>query len=166
MRGATALVCGSAATLLEDYYRAKELRPDADTIIVNDVSEILKGDLLYTLHPEKLDKWVQWQKTAFGHTIPTYSYKAPADFIFPLSGSSGSSGWSGAKLGLLMGYPEVILCGVPLLPIPYSKRGPAQDFMSQRGLDTYRRGVLDDLHLHAQIKSMSGWTREVLGEPV
>lgn len=164
--GGTALVCGAAASLLEDYSLAKDLRPDADTIIINDVSEILRGDHLYSLHPEKLLRWRKWQFDTFDNIITTHSYKEPADHIWPDSGSKGSSGWSGAKLALLMGYTDVILCGVPLDPMPYTKRGPSQDFVMNAGLKIYRQGVMDDLDWHDKVTSMSGWTRELLGEPL
>ncbi len=168
------LLCGSAATLFDDLAGARALRSDADVIIVNAVAEIMEAENLFSLHPEKLGMWRERHTIKFGSTPTTHSGRprfdgcrlmSTVDHWWPEASSRGSSGWSGAKLAQLMGYDEVILCGVPLDPIHYAKRGPAKNFKSKKMLNYYRAGVEADVAWHAKVRSMSGWTRERLGEP-
>lgn len=168
VRGGTALVCGAAATLTEDYERATEMRPDATVIGVNDVSEVLKLDHLFTLDPEKVGKWHEWQTRLFGWGYLAHSNRAAdgIDVSWPEIEGKGTSAWAAAKMARLMGFEEVILCGAPLDPVPYVKRGPAQAFVRPKMLDTHRSYVAADTEPHDVIRSMSGWTREVLGAPV
>lgn len=63
---------------------------------------------------------------------------------------TGSSALMGAIMGLKMGYGRIVLCGIPL-------SGAYERF--QRGW-RHQEKLLRD-----RVKSMSGWTREFLGEP-
>ena len=73
----------------------------------------------------------------------------------------------------LMGFEERILCGVPLVNGNYADKGFARAWHEGREredgngliLDGYRRYVAKDTGWHDGCFSMSGYTREVLGEP-
>lgn len=62
-----------------------------------------------------------------------------------------------------MGFSEVVLCGMPLEKGGLYKE-PSRPFQDQRIVDAYRAGVLADTEWHDDVRSMSGWTREVFGE--
>ena len=64
---------------------------------------------------------------------------------------SGSSALLGVKVGFRLGYRKMILCGVPLLDEKYIG---------------YRRGWLFVMDLiKDNVRSMSGWTKQIFGEP-
>lgn len=166
---ATALVCGTAAGLSDDFQRARSLRPDALVIAVNNTVRLMPADWLFSLHPEKLVGWADLHERCWGTRPVTYGARprpgCVVDHWRPEARGGGSSGWSAAKLALIEGFAEVILCGVPLDAVAYEKRGPARAFNRRDILERYRNGLLADAAWHEGVRSMSGWTREVLGFP-
>jgi hypothetical protein len=164
-------VCGSAATFNDDLERARELRPDAVVIAVNDVAELTRADHLFTLHPEKMAAWRALQTIAFGIGALTHSGAAAPiegvdiDYWWPKAGGKGTSAWGAARMAQCMGFDEVILCGAPLDPMPYAKRGPAKLFMCPAILRGYRDFIAADTDWHGPVRSMSGWTKRTFGEP-
>lgn len=85
-------------------------------------------------------------------------------YMFPEQTKSGSSGLFGAKFALLdLGFDRVVFCGVPMTPTPHfwdRKQQPwraAEDFRTQWM-------TLAPAHLN-RMRSMSGWTRQLLGAP-
>lgn len=100
------------------------------------------------------------------------------DFVWPslhwVHGSSGFAAALWAHHG--MGYSEIILCGVPLepggytpdmLPIKRPQGDYGQSFVDTHALMRWREGIMGYVRdgRAAMIRSMSGWTREVLGAP-
>jgi|GEM_PF-922146 len=161
------LVLGNAETLPDDYARARLLRPDADIIAVNNACRFKRPDHLFSLHPEKMAVWKnvclsKWGQLPWCHGAKRAKFAA-VDCWWPDASGQGSSGWSAAKLAQLLGYGEVILCGVPLAPMPYHRRGPAKAFTNRKILEHYRNGVSADTAWHSPVRSMSGWTKQLLG---
>lgn len=168
--GGTAIVCGSAETLFSDLDEAVELRPSHTIIAVNAAAEVVAADHLFTLHPEKMEVWRERQFQLTGRWAPTHSAPRPRpnvdiDFWWESAGGKGTSGWGAAKMAQAMGYDEIILCGVPMDAMPYQHRGPAKAFMAPAVLDIYRRAIASETAWHAKVRSMSGWTRQLLGAP-
>lgn len=101
------------------------------------------------------------------------------DFVWPslrwVYGSSGFGAALWARHG--MGFDEVILCGVPMVPGGYAAEVGAfkrpngdagKSFADLPVLERWR-GVITEFITQGKcggITSMSGWTREVLGAPV
>ncbi len=101
-------------------------------------------------------------KMGFPGKIPTYSqepYKDYVDYVYPelqftgpdQLGYSGSSSLLGVKIGFKLGYQKMILCGCPLDAEQYRKFQTGWLFV---------RDLIAD-----RVRSMSGWTRELLGSP-
>ena len=65
----------------------------------------------------------------------------------------------------MMGFDLVVLCGMPLEIGPYQGRKMAKPFMDVSTVEHYRDFVRQDTDWHAGCRSMSGWTRTLLGEP-
>jgi hypothetical protein len=126
------------------------------------------------IHPGRLDAWVtlhherfaEWRRRRVGNR----DYRA---FVHaPLSGLeaevvrerwSGSSGLFAAQIALQeLGARRVVLCGCPLSPeaAHFFNSAPWTD------ADIFRRGFEAALPvIRDTVRSMSGWTRELLGAP-
>jgi hypothetical protein len=82
--------------------------------------------------------------------------KYPVDFVFPFKPPSGSSALLGAFAAMSFTYKKIILCGCPLEGVN----------SKQSSYTIFRKGWLH--HKNEVIpycRSMSGWTKELLGEP-
>lgn len=168
--GGTAIICGSAETLFDDLDRAVELRPHHTIVAVNAAAEIVAADHLFTLHPEKMEVWRERQfqltgRWATTHSAPRARPGVDIDFWWERAGGRGTSGWGAAKMALEMGHDEAILCGITMDAMPYAHRGPAKAFMSPTVLQSYRHYIERDVEWHPKVRSMSGWTRQLLGAP-
>ena len=88
--------------------------------------------------------------------IISYKDHPFVDWVEPSRPPSGSSALTGALAALSMGYKKIILCGCPLTGNapegnPYEAFRPGWEA---------RKNELSGL-----VKSMSGWTKELLGPP-
>jgi hypothetical protein len=79
------------------------------------------------------------------------------DFILPHSGPSGSSALLGVLAGIKMGYEKLVLCGCPL----QGKNRAGRDYFKMFA-DGWK---IRYNQVAPFVRSMSGWTRELLGEP-
>lgn len=180
----TVLVCGFGPTFYDDYERARTMRPDASAIAVNEAAKAVKAFALFTLHPEKLKRFCALQIQSFGDGFTVHSggrsfdtanrqKRFPGvDYWWQQAAGGGTSAWAAARMARLMGFDEIILCGVPLIHGNYADRGFAKAWRAgqKRGdgrdmLLTYRNYVENDTKWHEGVTSMSGWTRDLLGEP-
>ncbi len=175
----TVLVLGNGFTLHDDYARARELRPDAEVIAVNEACRFYRADHVYSYHygPSHLDMWFPRQVEKFGpgavcHSSPWHArdYAIPdewgvVEYWWKRAGANGSSGWMATRLARLMGFDEIILCGVPMASGTYSDGNMAKDFMKEKVVAHYRRGIAEQTDYHAGVYSMSGWTMELFGLP-
>lgn len=168
-QGGAALICGSALTFSEDFAEARLLYPRAAIIGVNDASSLVRLDHLFTLHPEKIQRWLDRHKRKFGARPMTHSAMPKPvqgiDHWWSEATGQGTSGWSAAKMARLMGYNEITLCGIPMDAVGYTRRGPARAFMKPHVLEHYRNYIASDVAYHPFVRSMSGWTRDLLGAP-
>jgi hypothetical protein len=175
------VVAGFAETLQRDLDAVAAVKPGLPIIAVNRACEVIKAFAIYSFHFErdKLGIWAEVQKKRFGeqvtvfgpghkewleHNKRNYPY---VDHWAPGSASKGSSGWCAARLGKILGFDEVILCGIPIQPGPYANRLPAIYWQSKKtnAVEQFRKAVAEDTANHAGIYSMSGWTRTILGAP-
>lgn len=176
-RAGTAIVCGSAWSLLDDYAIASRLRPGAFVIAVNDAVKHIKPDAIFSMHYEKMGIWLRrcselWDwRSVETHTASRVNKGKLAwiagnggsyvDYIWPIDRAGGSSGWEAGKVARRMGFDEVIYCGVQL------DVGPYQDgwhgWNRKDHVQNYRKAVLDDADWHAGALAVSGWLSEVLG---
>lgn len=175
-----ALVCGSAYSLGDDLARARALYPDAPVIAVSGASAHVKADFLFTLHPRDFGKWIAAQRrlndsftthssgsigrlTKLGK--PVRDYGDLVQYWWPDARSAGSSGWAARILARLMGFDEVILCGVPISQGKYAGDKMARDWNRLELVTHYQNAILRDTANHEGVRSMSGWTKEIFGEP-
>lgn len=187
-------VLGAADCLDEDVRRLTMLVADAGPpaagqptlwLAVNDVGSWWPGrlDAWATLHPELLrgpgndPHDGDWERARSDRGLPclytTYAPRGPGVHeVVQHWGGGGAAGY-GARIAEHVGSTHVALCGCPLDDRPY--HGASTEYHDITSyLDVYRRGWerrLDRDHQRAgrfirdRVRSMSGWTRDLLGAP-
>jgi hypothetical protein len=168
-----ALVLGGAACVWDDVRAAKALAEEAGVsfsivVAVNDIG-IEEPDITHwvTLHPEKFGAW-QAARAARGYpetyiavAVDYAPRRAPGRVDRRSKDWGGSSGLYADKVALEDGASKVVLAGVPMTPTPhFFNNTPWKNFVSYQHAwrhwkNSYAR----------QTRSMSGWTRELLGPP-
>lgn len=176
-----ALVLGGASCVWNDIERFKLLDLDFDGVFAcNDVGADWPWELdgWISLHPEKYlsanPKWVeQREKNGFAPAKKIYAHRIPkdvahpedlvmVDYMFPGQKKTGSSGLFAAKVAMIdHGFDRVVFCGVPMTFTPHFfdevQWKSAEGF--RRQWPTVQRKYLDNM------RSMSGWTKVLLGSP-
>jgi len=175
------VIAGFANTLWDDLARVYAARPGLPIIAVNKAAEHLKAFAVYSFHFErdKLGLWQAEQRKRFGpgfvvfgpgkkdwlaHNQRNYPY---VDHWAPETACQGSSGWCAVRLATMLGFTTRILCGVPIETRRYADKTPARYWQSAKtnAVSTFRKHIEKDTAYHEGTYSMSGWTRELLGEP-
>lgn len=173
-----ALVLGGAECVWTDAETAMAMvDPDA-VIAVNDMIALWPGKIDYacTLHREKLLGWQTGRKAAgFNADYQTAYFEKPkkrptgpapkVDLVvsdrWPHL-DTGSSGLYGVKVALNEGFDRVILAGIPMdAGLGHFVRHETWD--AARGFRAAWVGAIP--HILGPVRSMSGWTREILGYP-
>jgi hypothetical protein len=167
--------------LWDDLEAVEAVRPGLPRIAVNEAAVHIPAFAIYSFHTEhtKLGRWANEQRKNFGdgftvhgsgskdfyeHNIRNYPH---VQYWWSATASRGSSGWCARILGRLMGFDEVVLCGIPLDHRRYADKKPAWYWQSGRtnAVTVFQKAVKEDVVHHAGVVSMSGWTRELLGAP-
>jgi hypothetical protein len=191
--GMTALIVGSAPCALSDLAAACLLRPSADVIAVKFSVAIVHARVAVTHHGEHAGRMKRLHRDRWGDDVEIHAPKKVfrdedrphIDRIWPeLAGVGGTSGWGAARIARLMGYDEVILCGCPLQVTADGEayhdaqvheaaaqaganRHRGEPWGNDNAVRQYQRQIESDVQLGLAegIRSMSGWTRQVLGAP-
>lgn len=165
-----AFVLGSAACLASDLEAAIALVPAPDTVIaVNAASTIWRGPLphLATMHPDKAPGWLT-ERARRGLPAPEVLWRPPGS-VRPADGLlwreadawGGSSGLFGVSVARTIGATRIMLCGVPIDAQPhFTDAHPWRDAIRYRHAWVSRKRFLVEY-----VRSMSGWTAELLGRP-
>lgn len=164
-----AICLGGARSVWDDLERARRLVGDAETITIacNFAGITYPGrlDAWATLHPEMFEDWkAQRAELGFNTDYRAIIHKAKRGVrgeVVP-HGWYGSSGLYMAQVALeALGADGVILCGVPMEAEGQHIHWPGE----WADADKYRGGFLQAKADGANIRSMGGWTAEVLGKP-
>lgn len=183
----TLLVVGSGPTLYDDYERAAAAFPDSWIMAINDVAGVLVANFVVSLEHERMAYFRELQLSLW-ENFTTHCglnllngqeyYQFPAvDYWWQGAHCPATSAWGGVRIGKMMGFEQIILCGCPLnggdgyaIDVSQTPQRPGEQRLGhmQGGglLATYQEMI----QLYAQkegenVYSMSGFTREVLGEP-
>lgn len=139
----------------------------------NDAGIDLPGPLRLwaTLHPEKMGDWAR-RRTEAGNSLDgtwlVGSVGGRKSHVHALiaRGAPGSSGLFVARVARIeLGFARVILCGIPMDGQPNRYRVRERGW---RDFDRYRKGwheAAGDPEFAPFVRSMSGWTSELLGRP-
>lgn len=145
------------------------LRDVAAVFAVNDAAAEYPGPLaaFVTLHHEKLPLWLAHRRAAgFPEPDEIIAHEdAPnvtrvVDYRWPGMNASGSSGLFAVKIALEQTELPVVLCGVPMdaAGTHYAQSTFANDVGAFRDAWNIALPRLKD-----RVRSMSGWTAELLG---
>jgi len=174
-----ALVIGCAGHVMRDLAIARELGDYAKTYCVKYAGVHWPGDnfVWCTLHPEFMDKY-EGERRLLGLSSK-YEIVAPLEgelgshakkgrikrrvsYRWPGMNASASSGIYGAKVAIDDGFQRVVLVGVPLTE-------DGGHFVRKKPWafrDSFMAGFKLALpHIKGKVRSVSGYTKEVLGEP-
>lgn len=170
-----ALILGGAKCVFEDADRFFQIWHEADSptlavLAINDIGAVWRGPMHYwvSLHPDKLTKWMddRAQNGLRGDYI-TVAHKNPTNgsgikMSRILSDWGGSSGLLAVKAAkTIINAKKIVLAGVPMDDQShFFDNKPWEHSNSHRFSWSKKfKELMDDT------RSMSGWTREHLGEP-
>jgi hypothetical protein len=171
------VILGGASCVWKDYKEAQTIlrNQHVSLLAINDVIVHINEDFDYaaTLHPEKVQDWIN-QRKARNLSPPkkVFSFREYYEAVTDVTDyrwngtdgaySSGSSGLFSIKVGIELGYNKIVLCGIPM----DQKLGHFFDENAWEQADLYKRAwLLNKENLMDKVRSMSGWTREMLGFP-
>lgn len=168
------LALGSATCLFPDLEEALELGEFDGVVAANEAGVAWSGELTswVSLHPAEMAGRLN-RRAVRGYPRPLEVVSHPTKEAHPgittcvpymLEGqkTSGSSGLFAVKRALDLGATHVVCCGIPLDAdlgrIDGKLKWPSARLFKQ-GWEQAAKG------LRGRVKSMSGWTRLLLGEP-
>lgn len=185
-----AAVLGGAPNVWDDFGVLRAMvggRWDGLVIVVNDVGVHYpdRVDAWATLHPEKLAEadpdhpggW-SWerQRREFGHPggYTTYARRRP-DLVHEIVENWGGGSvalYAAGPIAFRLGADRVVLCGCPL-DTSGAFAGSTTSHTVSEHLETYRQGWVRRIergrepgrYLTENVRSLSGWTKELLGGP-
>ena len=169
------LILGTARCLWEDRQKFYDeiLRDKTHHVMcINDSSIHTMGhpiNHIVSLHAEFVGafrKIMAGSRNLGGHP-QTHCDRAAAgvDIVWNFYNVGGTSALFGAKIGIAMGYKKIILCGCPLDGTGHYWEDPrTKGILDCDAIGMVWRDAARD-YLHGYVKSMSGRTRDYLGEP-
>jgi hypothetical protein len=164
------LILGGGSTVWADFAR---VRPwPGEIMAVNDIGQYLHEPLRHwvSLHPEFFPGWTYFrQKHLYspGHDLTTHSQKSAAcvSCTWAVQNIGGSSGLFASFIALMLGYERVVLAGIPMDNTQHFFDPPwyGHDLGDRANEIVWREAR--DQHFGGRVQSLSGRTREWLGEP-
>ena len=162
-----ALVLGGAECLMDDLGAARRVLGTLPRVVVavNHAGATYPGriDHWVTLHPAKFRIWER-RRTGPG-TYTRWSWKRGHPLVDERLGhwGKGSSGLYAVTVARHLGVERIVLCGVPM---DGQGNVDGRKEWEQKEYELHREGWMYHLERIAPfVRSMSGWTRDLLGEP-
>jgi hypothetical protein len=167
-----ALILGGSANVFDEAATALRLfEPDA-VFVTNDMIAKWPGrvDYICSLHPEKVNDWIEARRKRcypMGAEVWCHKKAGPRSCVYSgvdrtTDDWAGSSGLFAVKVALEEGFQKIVLAGVPLTVegkhIVRSRAWTAAAAFHNGWKSRLKR-------LEPLVRSMSGWTQELLGAP-
>jgi hypothetical protein len=158
-------------TVWDDFAKVRPWK--GEIMCVNDVGMHLHDRVRHwvTLHPEYFPGWMAYRK---GHLYGSgdtpmchsHKHKPGVDVVWPMGQLGGTSGLYACFVGLLLGYTEIVLAGIPMTGSghyfdPHWYGSEFQDRPNELVWKWARDNVFE-----GKVKSLSGLTKKWLGSPV
>lgn len=163
-----AAIIGGAASVWEDLQRLQALSEIDEVFAVNHVGMKYSGkiDHWVTIHSEFMQDWLEVRAARHFNTPRCIWFSSEGNHPnIPHQTSEewgGSSGLLAAKIALELGFERIVLCGIPV-------EASAKHFLYEQewdGAQRYQRAwELHAAELTGKVRSMSGWTARLLGQP-
>lgn len=170
-----AIVIGFAASVADDLATADGLFPGAVRFAVNRAARAFRAHHLVSLDRHRLPDFMpNYPITVHAGRFGGIRDDRPAldyvDCYWPrlqTGGTSGSSGWLAAKIAVKLGFGPVVMCGCPIDNSAHAEPDPKRPESSwqtnPKQAASARDVILREADFHPFVRSMSGWTREILG---
>lgn len=165
-----AVVLGGAECLEDDYRAFRAMRIPATTIAVNDAGIVTPHiDHWVTAHPKELPHRIRLRRErSHPDSFETWTCTFPFGMKdrericdHAIGGwEDGSSGFLAVGVALHLRCERVVLCGVPMDGQPHFNR-----IVGWGGYGSYRDVWKERVGELGGVRSMSGWTRKLLGVP-
>lgn len=160
-----ALCIGGARNAWADYDRAAAMVGPHIVIVCNFSGLKHRGriDAWVTLHPDRLEGWkAERAERGLNTDYRTFAHEAGGGAEVVAQRWDGSSGLYMAQVAIEeLGATGAILCGVPM----QAEAGHIEVAGPWVVRDRYRKGFEAAKADGANIRSVSGWTAELFGEP-
>ena len=168
------LICGSGRCLWDDLGQWAPEKPPFDAIMtVNDTVMYLPWpvDHAYSHDDRQLVHWVAGRRQRYLnkhgrdiilHSVTHCHSDGVIEWPFP---SSGTSGLGAAYVGIALGYDTIVLAGIPLddsghfYDPPWIGSNFVRESREEHWIDADKR------LFRGRVRSLSGRTRAILGEP-
>lgn len=169
--GRVAIGGGLYSTVWDDYARVRPWK--GEIMCVNDIGMHLHDRVRHwvTLHAEYMPGWMAFRKGHLygsGDSPMTHSHKEKpgVEVVWPMVQLGGTSGLYACFIGLLLGYTEITLCGIPMTGSGHYFDAPwyGSQFADKPSQMVWQWSALNVFE--GRVKSLSGWTQELLGAPV
>ena len=179
----TVVICGSAPSLLDEYEKVMDNRPDAKVMAINEAVSGVWADYLISYHAEKFDyfKGISLNPNITSHTAKGYREEleeAQIDYRWEGIKLGATSAGDAIQIAKQMGFTEIILVGCPMnggdgyfnntsLQSDGCPRFGAPLADSNRDMVTNHKKGLMDLKQSSDFNmvwSMSGYSAEVFGK--
>lgn len=157
-------------TVWNDYDKVRPWK--GEIMAVNDVGQHLHDRVRHwvTLHAEYAPGWMAFRR---GHLygsgdIPMWhghKAKPGIDVVWEMAQLGGTSGLFAVFIGLLLGYDEIVLAGIPMNGAghyfdPHWYGSNFDDKATKLVWEWSKTNVFE-----GRVTSLSGWTKELLGAP-
>lgn len=177
LAGRTALVCGNAETVFDDFHEAKRRSDNPVIFAVNDVGMYLPTvDHWVSLHGDKLKAFAAVRgidaSLGQGFLLHTNWKTYGLETTWELEPAFSLSGYFAAQVAYLMGCETIIFCGCPGDGTRrFFDAAPRTDFAYGAGDSSGDKAAREQLvkemarvsEMKATIRSMSGWSRDFFG---
>ena len=187
LRGQTAVVCGSADTLFDDFTKCMEMMKDGTDVVVfgaNEAGAYLPDiDHFVSLHDDKIPLWrqIRWglgyinRVVYHSYTRQNLTKDFPLDYVWEnISPCFALSGYFAMQIAYLMEASRIILCGCTgdntkrFFDLKSRGFGYGGNINSQndKGIVTQLINEMNRLpDFKAKVASMSGKTADYFGGP-
>lgn len=164
---------GGAANVLEDIDAALKLFEPDFVVACNDGGVVWSGKLDHwvSLHPDQLTERIEMRRARkYPMKFETWSHEKRPNINHVRAYWEGSSGLFAAKVAVELGSKRTVLCGIPITHSPHvaggltHRRLGGKDwsrFESFQGAWVINRDILRQ----CRVRSMSGYTKELLKSP-
>ena len=158
-------------TVWDDFAKVRPWK--GEIMCVNDVGMHLHDRVRHwvTLHAEYMPGWMAFRRGHLygsGDSPMTHGHKAKPgiEVLWPIDQLGGTSGLFAVFIGLLLGYEEITLAGIPMTGSGHYFDPPwyGSEFADKPSQNVWKWAALNVFE--GRVKSLSGWTKALLGSPV